>query len=41
MMAESTSLRKIADALNERRIRTAPGGKSAQTQAADIPKRPG
>jgi DNA invertase Pin-like site-specific DNA recombinase len=39
MRAEGASLRKIADALNERRIPTARGGKWAATQIADILKR--
>ena len=39
MRAEGASLRKIADALNARRIPTARGGTWAATQVADILKR--
>jgi len=39
MRAEGASLRKIADALNARRIPTARGGTWASTQVADILKR--
>jgi DNA invertase Pin-like site-specific DNA recombinase len=39
LRAEGASLRKIAEALNERRIPTARGGRWAATQIADILKR--
>jgi hypothetical protein len=39
MRAEGASLRKIAEALNERRIPTARGGMWASTQVGDILKR--
>ncbi len=41
LKAEGASLRKIADALNERRIPTARGGTWAATQVADILRRAG
>ncbi len=39
--AEGASLRHIADALDERRVPTARGGRRAQTQIADSLKRVG